>query len=233
MSYAAREAQEDCGARYETLRQDLIAIVGGLSAADRERPVPATPAWSVRDVLGHVTGITEDLNHLNFDAADADAWTRAQVERHRDEPLESTIATWDREAPTFERGLRELGYEIGSHYVADLLVHVIDVRAALALPIDHDDPAVWVALDFYLDTLGVDLADAHVGALAVETGPETRVVGPGDVAASVTAEAFEILRACAGRRTADAMAAYRWSGDVDAFLGRISRYETPTIGVGA
>ncbi len=43
---------------------------------------------------------------------------------------------WDREAPTFERGLRELGYEIGSHYVADLLIHLVDVRAALDLPIE-------------------------------------------------------------------------------------------------
>jgi uncharacterized protein (TIGR03083 family) len=233
MSYAARESQEDCGARYETLRQDLIAIVRGLSAADRERPVPATPAWSVRDVLGHVTGITEDLNHLNFDAPDPDAWTQAQVDRHRDEPLEQTIAAWDREAPTFERGLRELGYGIGSHFVADLLIHLLDVRAALDLPIAADASAVWVALDFYLEELDHDLADAHVGALAVETGAETRLVGPGDVAASVTTEPFEMLRACAGRRTADEIAAYQWSGDVDAFLGRISQYETPTSSVGA
>jgi len=106
------------------------------------------------------------------------------------------------------------------------------VRAALDLPIDVDAPPVWIALDFYLESLGQDMADAHVGALAVETGIETRVVGPGDVAASVTTEPFEMLRACAGRRTADAIAAYRWSGDVDAFIGRISRYETPTTGVG-
>jgi hypothetical protein len=52
------------------------------------------------------------------------------------------------------------------------------------------------------------------------------------VASSVTTEPFEMLRACAGRRTADAIAAYRWSGDIDAFIGRISRYETPATGVG-
>ena len=34
-----------------------------------------------------------------------------------------------------------------------------------------------------------------------------------------------MLRACAGRRTLDAIAAYDWSGDVDAFVGRLSRYE--------
>jgi uncharacterized protein (TIGR03083 family) len=232
MSYAERATGEDCGAGYEALRQELIALVRGLDPTAQAQTVPATPAWTVRDVLGHVTGITEDLNHGNFDVTDTDAWTRAQVERHRDEPLEATIAAWDAEAPTFERGLRELGYEIGSHYIADLLIHLVDVRAALDLPIEPDAPLVWIALDFYLETLDRDLADAHVGALAVETGIETRVVGPGDVAASVTTEPFEMLRACAGRRTADAIAAYRWSGDVDAFVGRISRYETPSTGVG-
>jgi len=150
MSYAERAAHADCGAAYETLRQDLIALVRGLDPAERARTVPATPAWTVRDVLGHVTGLTEDLNHGNFDGSDADAWTRHQVERHRDEPLDATIAAWDAEAPTFERGLRELGYEIGSHFVGDLLIHLVDVRAALDLPIDVDAPPVWIALDFYL-----------------------------------------------------------------------------------
>lgn len=232
MSYAERAATEDCGARYEALRGELIGLLRGLDDAARARTVPATPAWSVRDVLGHVTGLAEDLNALRFDAVDPDAWTAAQVARHRGEPLEATIAAWDREAPTFERGLRELGYETGSHFVADLLIHVVDVRAALGLPIDRDHPATRVALDFYLDSLGEDLEDAHVGALAVETGTETRIVGPGDVAASVTVEPFEMLRACAGRRPAAAIAAYGWTGDLDAFVGRISRYATPATDVG-
>src|SRR4051812_18950523 len=122
MSCADRAAHADCAAGYEALRQELITLVRGLGPAEQARTVPATPAWTVRDVLGHVTGITEDLNHANFDADDADdadAWTRHQVERHRDEPLDVPIAAWDAEAPTFERGLRELGYEIGSHFVGD------------------------------------------------------------------------------------------------------------------
>jgi uncharacterized protein (TIGR03083 family) len=229
MSYAERAAREDCGARYEALRGRLIGLVRGLGPDERRRTVPATPAWTVQDVLAHVTGITEDLNALRFDATDADAWTRAQVERHRDEPLEETIAAWDRGAPTFERGLRELGYGIGSHYVADLLIHLTDVCAALDLAVDRDDPAVRIALDFYLDDLAEELEHAGVGALAVEAGSETRIVGPGDVAASVAAEPFELLRACAGRRTAETVAAFRWSGDIDAFAPRLARYSPPTV----
>ena len=49
----------------------------------------------------------------------------------------------------------------------------------------------------------------------------------------MTADAFEILRACAGRRTLDAIAAYAWSGDADAFIGRLSRYPVPTVDLGA
>jgi hypothetical protein len=106
--------------------------------------------------------------------------------------------------------------------VRDVLAHVAGLTADLnGGDLGPGDPDAWTARQIDRFRAG-----------AVETGIETRVVGPGDVAASVSTEPFEMLRACAGRRTADAIAAYRWAGDVDAFIGRISRYETPTTGVG-
>jgi hypothetical protein len=83
-----------------------------------------------------------------------------------------------------------------------------------------------------LDSLAENLDAAHVGVLEVDTGTETRAVGTGDVAASVRVEAFEMRRACAGRRTAEAIASYRWSGDADAFVVRISRSTMPATDVG-
>ena len=134
---------------------------------------------------------------------DPEAWTARQVDRFRAGTVEDVVAVWDHEAPTFEDGLRLFGYQVGNHFVGDLFIHLTDVQAALGRPVDRDGTAMWIALDWYLDSLGDSLSDAHVGALAVETGIETRVVGPGDVAAGVTVEPFEMLRACAGRRTTD------------------------------
>jgi hypothetical protein len=53
------------------------------------------------------------------------------------------------------------------------------------------------------------------------------VVGTGTVVATVTAPAFEIARACAGRRSADQIAAFAWTGDASRFLPLISQYSTP------
>ena len=164
---------------------------------------------------------------------DPEEWTARQVARFRDRAIEDVVAAWDHEAPAFEDGLRLFGYQVGNHFVGDLFIHLTDVQVALGRPVDREGTAMWIALDWYLDSLGETLDDAHVGALAVESGPETRIVGPGDIAASVTVEPFEMLRACAGRRTLAAITAYAWSGDVDAFVGRITRYGTPATDIGA
>lgn len=233
MGRAERAAAEDPAGHYETLRRELVDLVRDATEAERATRVPATPAWSVRDVVAHVVGITEDLNHLDFGAGDGDAWTRAQVERHRDQPIAAVLAAWDRQAPTFESGLRIFGYDLGSHYVGDLLVHLTDVRTALGLGPPPDDVTLRIALDFYLDSLDEALRSQSAGALEVRTASERRVVGAGEPAAALRASPFEVLRACAGRRTRAEIDAYEWDGDRARFVSRLSRYPMPTTPVGA
>ena len=197
--YATRERAVDCGALYESVRGDLIAMVRAADASELEAIVPATPKSHVRDVVAHVTGITEDLNAGNFGDGDADAFTRAQVERHRAAPLTDVVAIWDaRKHPQFEAGLQTLGYQIGNHFVGDLFIHVVDVASTLGAVIERDSTAVWVSLDWYLDALEEALADLDLGSLEVISGPERRVIGTTPVTATVTASPFEMLRACRG-----------------------------------
>src|SRR5690242_12321252 len=125
------ERDVDCAALYEQERRKFIALQRSLDDAGRATPVPATPGWTVHDVLAHVVGITADLNAAEFGSGDPDAWTAAQVDTRRDRTVDELAAEWDREADRFETGLRLFGYEIGSHYLGDLLQHVADVRHAL------------------------------------------------------------------------------------------------------
>jgi hypothetical protein len=62
----------------------------------------------------------------------------------------------------FEEGLRLLGYEIGSHYVGDLLQHMADVRHALGLGMIADDEALAVGLDFYLIVFDRELTSSPI-----------------------------------------------------------------------
>jgi hypothetical protein len=229
---APGRATEDCGRHYEQLRTDLIGLVRSRPAADRRRRVPATPAWTVVDVVGHVAGLCRDLNHQQFPAGSTEDWTDAQVRRARGLGFDAVAAEWDAEAPEFEQGLRDFGYPTGSHFVGDLFVHTTDVRVALDAPVDRTSTTMRIALDFYLDTLHDDLAPT-AGALLVRLGDEHRVLGTGAITATVTAEPFEMLRACAGRRTLAEIRAFDWDGDAASFAARISRYETPTSTVGA
>jgi hypothetical protein len=133
------------------------------------RTVPATPAWSVRDAVAHVVGIAHDLNAQRFDVTDPDTWTARQVRERRDASIDDLEAEWDREAPRFEDGLRLMGYEVGNHFVGDLLQHLADIEHAAGLdPID-DDEALAVGLDFYLDTCHQDSV-AHDRGSSRRTG---------------------------------------------------------------
>ena len=115
--YRRRENTLDCGDIYKALRGDFVGLLGNATTGQLDTLVAATPEWRVRDVLAHVAGLTEDLNAGNFGVGDPDAFTRTQVDRHRDSSLDEVIAAWAREAPAFEDGLRLLGYQIGNHFL--------------------------------------------------------------------------------------------------------------------
>ncbi|MGD9703464.1 MAG: hypothetical protein AB7Q42_14205 [Acidimicrobiia bacterium] len=194
-----------------------------MSEEDLHVRVPASPAWSVRDVLAHVVGLAADLNAQRFpDAADSGgtAWTRRQVEHRRSWKLGDVVAEWDREAPTFEAGLNAFGYEMGSHFVADLHAHHQDVRSAVGLPPDADEVTVAVALDHYAAALDHLLIGAEWGTVDVVSGHELRRLGAvsGPHHARVQAEPFELLRALSARRSLRQLRALDWEGDVDDLL---------------
>lgn len=223
---ATREATVDCGELYDLTKVAMSTLVGGVDPPSLATLVPATPAWAVRDVLAHVVGITADMNHRRFGLR-AEAWTARQVDERRDSDPATMIAEWDREAPAFEDGLRLFGYEMGSHYVADLHAHLQDVRSALDLGRADDDTTVRVALDFYLGSLDGTLREANASAVELVAGGEAHVVGDGEVGATVRADAFELLRVLSARRSRAQIRALDWTGDVDAVLEQLGRYPFP------
>jgi uncharacterized protein (TIGR03083 family) len=226
-SCAHRADAIDCGDLYERTRQELIRLVRHLDTDSLSVRVPATPEWQVRDVVAHLVGITADLNARRFGTGDPDEWTRRQVDERRDRGLDVIIAEWDAEAPRFEAGLRLLGYEIGSHYIADLHAHLQDLRSALGLSPECDDTTVLVSLDFYLGSLDETLRAAEQGAIAVSVDEEHHVAGTGEVRATVRGEPFELLRALSARRSRDQIRKLDWSGDVDEVLELFARYPLP------
>src|SRR4029450_9540716 len=121
------------------------------------------------DAVAHLVGIASDLNAQRFDVTDPDEWTARQVHERREATLDALDVEWERAAAPFEDGLRLMGYEVGSHFVGDLLHHASDIHHALDLARIGDHEALEVGLDFYLDSCHRDLVAQDAGGLGVET----------------------------------------------------------------
>jgi uncharacterized protein (TIGR03083 family) len=223
----------DCAALYERKRRELVTWLAGLPADALATPVPATPGWTVHDVVAHTVGLAADLNAERFpdpDDVDGDRWTSAQVEQRRSRTLGDLAAEWDAEGPRFAAGLRQFGYEISRHFVGDLETHVQDVRSALQAGPDPDMTAVRVALDHYVAALDERLGredNGRDGALELRFDGERVVAGHGPIAASVAASPFELMRALSGRRSLRQLTTLEWAGDAERFAARLSAYRIP------
>src|SRR5947207_1997116 len=99
----------DTAAVYAETRDNLRALVAGLSDEELASNVPATPAWSVRDVVGHLVGearitntgdtpaefrLLESLQDPE-QAALRDKINGEEVARRRDVPFPKVLEEWD------------------------------------------------------------------------------------------------------------------------------------------
>jgi uncharacterized protein (TIGR03083 family) len=222
------ERHVECGQIYDATRRELLQLVGNLTDEQRARTVAATPLWSVQDVVSHLVGICADLNAQRFGSGAGEDWTAAQVTSRRGRTMAQLADEWDREAPRFIEGLGVFGYDLGSHYVGDLLQHVGDVHATLGLDPPSGGHAVQAALDFYLASFDDTLVEARAGAVRVCLPEADWVLGPEPVVAEVTASPWELLRALGGRRSETQIRMMDWRGDADAIVPLVSRYPVPT-----
>ena len=111
--------------------------------------------------------------------------------------------------------------------MADLAVHLHDIRGALGRPGDRDAPATDIALRFYARWLGRRLDEGRRPALRLRAGTREWVEGAGDVAAALTADPFELFRTISGRRSPEQARALDWTGDPGPYLAVLSPYPMP------
>ena len=207
------------GAAYAGVRRRINELVADVDPARTGDPVPACPSWRVHDLVAHVAGVADDVLGGRLEGAGSDPWTAAQVAARRDRPLAEVLDEWNAQASQLEGMVDSFG-PAGHQLVMDVVSHEHDLRGALAAPGDRSSDAVTIGLDWLVRAFqGAASANGHpaLRVVATDTGttwdPDDR-----DVAATVTAPAFELLRALSGRRTEAEIRALGWDGDVDAVL---------------
>lgn len=129
-----------------------------------------------------------------------------------------------------QAGLLLMGYEVGAHFVGDLLHHAADIHHALGIERTDDEEAVVVGLDFYLDTCHQSLV-AHgrgsLGVQAIDPPRERWTLGAGNEVAALEAPRYELFRALGGRRSRRQLGTMTRTGDIEAIAGVITSYPPP------
>ena len=222
---------------YAITRKELANFVSSLPAEDLERPVPATPAWSIRDVIAHLTGVMEctasgDFPREFFTAIGSEhgvgllnEWTDRHVGDRRERPLQDLLDEWEKATAAVTPMIRgdvpwpeEVMPFAGHVLVTDLGVHQQDIYGALGLVRDRDATPIRIGFSVY--ATGTDLRIQASGGPSLRFVTEYKevVAGGGEPAATVLAPRFELFRALSGRRSPDQLRAYEWEGDPEPFL---------------
>jgi uncharacterized protein (TIGR03083 family) len=178
----------DLGAWYREARTRIGVLVsddvGDLAS-------PATPSWTVHDVVAHLAGVAEDARNGNMAGATTDPWTAAQVERGRGKSIAQLLAQWADDAGLVEAFLSTPeGADSSWRAVLDIHTHEADLCTALGQPVAL--PAEFLA---WMRPRMLDPFHATVAAAGV---PPVAVV----------ASDLDVFRGRLGRRTPAEVRAY-------------------------
>ena len=201
----------------------------------------------MRDLVAHLVGIVEDTVRGTYfpDALDAwrnsatatrrEQWTADQVSSRADRDLESLLREFDEHTRRLVTMLRDgSGAAVDGPAwvlmapVADLAVHLADLREALGREPDESAPVARVGFAAYRDWLRARLAETGLPPLRLSDGLDHWVLGDGEPAATLTADRHELFRAITGRRSATRIRTYDWDGDPALYLSIIAPFPLAT-----
>lgn len=222
------------GAIYGQTRRRISELVSSLSADELARTLPACPDWTVRDVIGHMTGLVADVRAGRLDGVGTPEWTRAQVNAYAGGTPREVLAEWAELAAPLEVDLQAVLGEWSPRIITDVYSHEHDIRGAVGRPGARYSSAFPISLRLQLDTLGSRLSQAGLPALALCGEDGTRyVAGPGRPIATVRAEsAWELHRAVTARRSRGQVLAYHWTGDdPERYLSVFFRWDPPAVDI--
>ena len=181
--------------------------------------MPACPDWTVKDVVAHLAGACEDILAGNLDGVATDAWTGAQVERHRDATLAEVVDLWGVVGPSVEAITGAFPASAAAQWVFDATTHEQDLRGALRRPGARDADNVAIAAAFLASSLDglVRAQGLPTLALRLDSDPAL-VLGEGEAAATLRATRFAFVRAFGGRWSLDQVRGLAWDGDPEPYF---------------
>lgn len=239
----------DLASVYEDTRRSITELVKDLSDEQLAMQVPATPEWTIIEVIAHLTGdaayvIAGDIPDQFFQAFGSEEgvrhlnqWTERMVAERRGRSLPELLDEWDEHAQVLVKMFRgEPGPALPPFgervLVTDIGVHQQDIYGALGIKRDRDGPPIRIGLAGYVAMVALRAAGSGLGPIAFVTPEKTYATGDGEPHATVEASRWEFFRALSGRRSMEQIRAYRWTGDPEPYIPLFFPYgirETPLV----
>jgi len=224
----AARAEPALSELYGHTQARVVALVVELDEGQLEAPVPACPGWRVRDVVGHLVAVGEDVLEGRLTGPPTDEQTAAQVARFADRRLAEVLARWRELGPQFGEAIDAFGVWPA---VLDVATHEHDIRGALDAPGARETEVVRLGADRLLTWLRPPVP------LRIEVEDETYDLGPegegaGDAPIVLRTGRFEALRWRMGRRSRAQLAGLDWAGDPAALLDHLVVFGPSPLDIG-
>ncbi len=164
---------------YQDLRSRCTDLARSLTDEQANALTECCPAWSVKDTLAHLAGITTDI--LNGNTADAatEAWADVQVADRATMSVAEICDEWDGNAQPIDDIIRAMGDQMMPQFYIDAWTHEWDIRQATGIGATPDMRFVDFAWDFLMDVI----VEKNGGPLEAEI------------------DRFELMRITMGRRS--------------------------------
>jgi hypothetical protein len=204
-----------------------LAAMAAEFGAEAATPVPATPAWTLKDVYAHVTGVCADIVDGRARGIPDEATTQRQVDERAHLDLAHVCREWAGRVGAFER---LVGGPNGSRYlpaVVDVWTHEQDMLAAVGRPLLRSDPSTSFVAATLAGAFQARWPTTGLPAVAIAGGSGDWLLGAGRPAATLRATDFEIARMLIGRRSRAQMLAMDWDADPAPFVDRLHAFGPP------
>jgi uncharacterized protein (TIGR03083 family) len=193
---------------YRSARQRFVEAISALDGEQLQTPVPATPGWTLHELLAHLVGIAADISCGRLDGAPGDEWTARHVKERRHRSVGELVTEWELVGPTVESSLVRARVD-APNLAADIVVHEGDMREALGFP--RADREHWQALlEVMMGLLGRRLRRSTALVIRDEHGQEWRC-GSGGPVTLLRADGYELLRGTFSRRSQRQIAEWDWT----------------------
>jgi hypothetical protein len=223
----------DLADAYRSARSRIAGLINAAGVdAVADLTVSATPAWTVHLLIAHLRGIVGDVADGNLEGAPGDEWTAKQVERWRGVPLAALLEEWDRGSAPVEDLLRSgTAGVFTAPLLMDVHAHEQDLRGLLGVPGERTGPFYAWAVEILAGRIPDRVSKAGLAPMALDT-PIGRY-GPDNAPVVLAVSEWEYTRVAFGRRSAEQVAAMRWTidgqpidspPDVAAYLPLLSRF---------